>query len=111
MATDTPSDRSTPRQWAASLLRRIADGIDDSPTGLPDREGARALRTKTEFAEPTTAASQDATNAPTKRVGAGAPPYYAEVVSCAQGCALVQNCNSDRTLPRRFLPRGTTSRA
>lgn len=40
-----------------------------------------------------------------------APPYYANVVQCSEGCPIAQNCNRDLTLPRRFLPRGTTSRA
>lgn len=40
-----------------------------------------------------------------------APPYYEHVVTCAAGCAEIQNCNMDPGLPRRYLPRGTTSRA
>ena len=40
-----------------------------------------------------------------------APPYYEHVVTCAAGCPEIQNCNMDPDLPRRYLPRGTTSRA
>jgi hypothetical protein len=114
MATDIPNDRATARTWAASLLRRIADGIDDAPKArsvLPDQENGLGLRTNVEVVRTTTAAPDDVADSSTTRVGGGAPPYYTGVVSCAQGCALVQNCNSNRNLPRRFLPRGTTSRA
>jgi hypothetical protein len=39
-----------------------------------------------------------------------APLYYEKVVTCTARCPVVQNCNVDRSLPRRYLPRGTTSR-
>lgn len=39
------------------------------------------------------------------------PTYFEQVVTCSAGCSEVQNCNTDRSLPRRYLPRGTTSRA
>jgi len=53
---------------------------------------------------------------PTARQGAAAdglvaPAYYADVVTCTAACDIVLNCNADQSLPRRFLPRGTTSRA
>ena len=40
-----------------------------------------------------------------------APAYYRDVVSCSMPCPLVQNANISPTLPSRFIPRGTTSRA
>jgi hypothetical protein len=40
-----------------------------------------------------------------------APAYYCDVVSCSRPCPLVQNANICATLPSRFIPRGTTSRA
>ncbi len=40
-----------------------------------------------------------------------APAYYRDVVSCSRPCPLVQNANISPTLPSRFIPRGTTSRA
>ncbi|MDG2303961.1 MAG: hypothetical protein P8R42_04770 [Candidatus Binatia bacterium] len=40
----------------------------------------------------------------------GASPYYRNVVTCTAGCPVVQNCNVDRSLSSRWLPRKTTSR-
>ncbi len=39
------------------------------------------------------------------------PTFFEQVVTCSAGCPEVQNCNADPSLPRRYLPRGTTSRA
>ena len=40
-----------------------------------------------------------------------APNYYRDVVSCSMPCPLVQNANVCASLPPRFVPRGTSSRA
>ena len=39
-----------------------------------------------------------------------APDYYKKIISCKENCPEVLNCNVNKTLEPRWLPRGTTTR-
>lgn len=107
--TVVSDDEARARRLAADILRQVADQLG---AAAPDeRELLVRVRLDRDAAPAAPVAEPPAPTGAAEPVQHVAPPYYADVVQCAERCPLVQNCNRTPALPRRFLPRGTTSRA
>lgn len=104
----TGDEAARARRLAADILRQVADQL----TEIDHDTGEVVVRVQldgTEGASPE--AETHVTGEPADPAPHAAPPYFADLVQCAERCPLVQNCNRTPSLPRRYLPRGTTSRA